>query len=181
MLRLKKLRLAQNLSLRELSNQLNISYSSLGKYERGEQEPNIDTLKKVADYFNVSVDYLIGQSIFMNFKYETAFQTSNKSAESEVAIEIYTKLTQCIEKAEKIYGAKYDSSSWFRLDSILIKDLSHTISDYNELLDAVQKKEPSSSLYQTAIANSLSHNCLELISDAIDELETHKFLDATDE
>ena len=62
MIRIKQLRAEQNLSLRDLSTKLNISYSSLGKYERGDQEPSFDTLIKIANFFNVSVDYLLGNS-----------------------------------------------------------------------------------------------------------------------
>ena len=42
--RIKNLRLENGLSLRDLASELNISYSSLGKYERGEQEPSFETL-----------------------------------------------------------------------------------------------------------------------------------------
>lgn len=60
--RIKELRAEQKLSLRELASQLGISYTSLGKYERNEQQPSFETIEKIADYFNVSVDYLLGRS-----------------------------------------------------------------------------------------------------------------------
>lgn len=59
MIRIKELRNQNNLSLRDLANILDLSYSSLGKYERGEQQPNNETLIKIANYFRVSVDYLL--------------------------------------------------------------------------------------------------------------------------
>ena len=62
MMRIKELRQKRNLSLRDLASELNIAYSSLGKYERGDQQPSFDTLIKIADYFNVTTDYLIGRS-----------------------------------------------------------------------------------------------------------------------
>lgn len=60
--RLRELRLKSNMSLRELSEKLNISFSALGNYERNNREPNFDTLKKIADFFDVSLDYLLGLS-----------------------------------------------------------------------------------------------------------------------
>lgn len=60
MLRLKELRLERDITLRDMAIQLNISYSSLGKYEREEQQPSLETLVKLADFFDVSIDYLLG-------------------------------------------------------------------------------------------------------------------------
>lgn len=62
MLKLKELRNENSLSLRQLAEELGISYSSLSKYEHGDQQPSFDTLIKIADYFNVTTDYLIGYS-----------------------------------------------------------------------------------------------------------------------
>ena len=36
--------------------------NTISRYETGEREPGIDELIKIADYFNVSVDYLIGRT-----------------------------------------------------------------------------------------------------------------------
>lgn len=67
--RIKNLRLENGLSLRELASELNISYSSLGKYERGEQEPSFETLEKISERFHVTADYLLGFSNVKNPKY----------------------------------------------------------------------------------------------------------------
>lgn len=56
---LKKLRKEQNLTQKELANKLNIALRTYTNYELGVVEPNIATLIKLADYFDVSVDYLI--------------------------------------------------------------------------------------------------------------------------
>ena len=60
MIRIKELRTQMHKSLRDVASELNISYSSLSKYERGVQQPSYETLMKMADYFNVKKDYLIG-------------------------------------------------------------------------------------------------------------------------
>ncbi len=59
---LQELREDRNISRKELAAFLNISVSTLGMYEQGRREPNIDMLIKLADYFNVSLDFLVGRS-----------------------------------------------------------------------------------------------------------------------
>lgn len=39
--------------------ELNTNQNTVSRYETGEREPNIATLIKIADFFNVSVDYLL--------------------------------------------------------------------------------------------------------------------------
>lgn len=59
---LKTLRLARGLSQQTLAENLTTSQQSIYKYENQITEPNIDMLIHMADFFNVSVDYLIGYS-----------------------------------------------------------------------------------------------------------------------
>lgn len=59
---LKKLRQEYSLSQQELADKIGISKSSINMYERGEREPGIETVKRIADFFNVDVDYLFGIS-----------------------------------------------------------------------------------------------------------------------
>ncbi len=58
--RLQELRLNKNISKRELSLFLNLEQSTYGKYELGQRQPSLDTLLKLASYFEVSTDYLLG-------------------------------------------------------------------------------------------------------------------------
>ncbi|HYG57870.1 MAG TPA: helix-turn-helix transcriptional regulator [Symbiobacteriaceae bacterium] len=55
------LRKAAGLSQYELAKQLKMSRSALGNYEMGEREPDFETTRKLADYFRVSVDFLLGR------------------------------------------------------------------------------------------------------------------------
>ena len=61
MYRLKELRLDKGLKQSELANILMTTQATIGKYERGDLEPNLDFLKKLADFFEVSTDYLLGR------------------------------------------------------------------------------------------------------------------------
>lgn len=65
--RLRTLRNEKDLTLRELGKELNISFSALGKYERDEHEPDFDTLEKIASYFGVMIDWLIGRTDIKTF------------------------------------------------------------------------------------------------------------------
>lgn len=56
--RLKELR--GNMSQADLATALNISRGAVGLWETGERQPKYETLIKIADLFNCSVDYLIG-------------------------------------------------------------------------------------------------------------------------
>lgn len=58
--RLKELRKAANATQADMAKILGVTVSAYGNYELGQREPTIDFLCKLADYFNVSVDYLIG-------------------------------------------------------------------------------------------------------------------------
>ncbi len=60
--RLKKLRDENNVSQFDLSNYLGISQQALSKWENEKTEPDNDSLVKIANYFNVSTDYLLGNS-----------------------------------------------------------------------------------------------------------------------
>ncbi|WLD27617.1 MULTISPECIES: helix-turn-helix domain-containing protein [Clostridioides] len=60
--RIKQLRENMNLSREELSNKINISYSALSKYETNNRFPDKVTLNKIADFFDVSTDYLLGRN-----------------------------------------------------------------------------------------------------------------------
>lgn len=60
--RLKQLRNARKLSLRALAERTGIEFSSLAYYERGERNFSTKSQQVLADFFGVSVDYLLGKS-----------------------------------------------------------------------------------------------------------------------
>lgn len=61
-IRLKELRNSKKLTQEQIANELNIKRSTYAKYETGENQPDHDTLQNLADFFNVSVDYLLGRT-----------------------------------------------------------------------------------------------------------------------
>ncbi len=58
-MRLKLLREQRNLSQLKLALDLNMNQNSISRYETGTRQADYATLIKFADYFNVSVDYLL--------------------------------------------------------------------------------------------------------------------------
>ncbi|MDE4542296.1 helix-turn-helix transcriptional regulator [Thermoanaerobacterium sp. R66] len=64
--RLKDLRNEYKKDRYELAKFLNVSYSTIAKYESGLRSPDKETLNKLANYFNVSVDYLLGRTDIRN-------------------------------------------------------------------------------------------------------------------
>ena len=62
MFRLKELRTKRRLSQARLAMELNMSQNTISRYETGEREAGYETLIALADYFGVSVDYLLGRT-----------------------------------------------------------------------------------------------------------------------
>ena len=60
-MRLKELRKQKNISQLKLAIDLNMSQNTISRYENGEREPGINELIRIANYFNVSIDYLVGR------------------------------------------------------------------------------------------------------------------------
>lgn len=58
---LRALRKFHKLSLTELGETMNLAQPTLTGYENGDHNPTPETLTKLADYFGVSVDYLLGR------------------------------------------------------------------------------------------------------------------------
>ena len=58
-MRLKELRKKKGVTQLRLAIELNTKQNTISRYETGEHEPGIAELLKLADYFNVSVDYLL--------------------------------------------------------------------------------------------------------------------------
>lgn len=58
--RLRELRTDAGLSMKQLANILKTSDSTVSNWENDINEPKISYLKKIAEYFDVSADYLLG-------------------------------------------------------------------------------------------------------------------------
>ena len=57
---LKALRKEYNISQQQLANIIGVSQQSINKYENHNVEPDIETLKAIATFFNTTIDFLVG-------------------------------------------------------------------------------------------------------------------------
>lgn len=60
--RLKELRTSNKLTQEDLANKINVGKSLISMYEKGNRKPSISNLEKLAVFFNVNLDYLVGNS-----------------------------------------------------------------------------------------------------------------------
>lgn len=61
MIRIKETRKALKITAKQLATMVNVAESTMSLYENGKREPDYETLKKIADCLNVSIDYLLGK------------------------------------------------------------------------------------------------------------------------
>lgn len=57
--KLRELRKEKGISLKELGAAMGVAESTMSLYENGKRQPDYETLLKLAEYFNVTVDYLL--------------------------------------------------------------------------------------------------------------------------
>ncbi|GIN71185.1 transcriptional regulator [Bacillus sp. J14TS2] len=60
--RLRELRKQKKLTMKELGKIFNLAESTISGYESGTRKPDIEQIRKFADYFDVPTDYLLGRS-----------------------------------------------------------------------------------------------------------------------
>ena len=58
---LKELRIKRGYSQVSLAKALGVSKSLIGAYETGDRKPSFESQEEIADFFNVSIDYLLGR------------------------------------------------------------------------------------------------------------------------
>lgn len=61
-MRIKELRKSKHISQQKMAMDLNTNQNTISRYETGIREPGIAELIRIADYFDVSIDYLVGRT-----------------------------------------------------------------------------------------------------------------------
>lgn len=59
-LRIKELREEKGLSQKQLAEAIGLKHQTISHYENGRLEPNLETIEKLCNYFDVSAGYLLG-------------------------------------------------------------------------------------------------------------------------
>ena len=65
-MRLKEIRKSKNISQEQAANSLGISVRAYQNYEYEQREPNIEMINKLADFYGVTTDYLLGREPLPN-------------------------------------------------------------------------------------------------------------------
>ena len=87
----KRLRISSKLTQAEMAEKLGISRSTIGMYETGAREPDFETLEKIADFFNVDTDYLLGRTQKTSILPETIGHYYLNDETREIAQEVFDK------------------------------------------------------------------------------------------
>lgn len=104
---LRKLRLEKGVSQMQLANAVWVTQQSINKYENHNIEPDIETLIKLADYFETSVDYLIGHTDIDHVIEPTEYFDLNEQ-EAEL-INNYRRLSAFQKKAVSLVAESYNT------------------------------------------------------------------------
>ncbi len=85
--RLKELRKEKKIIQTKLGKHLGYGYTAIANYESGRNEPSLDTLVQIANIFDVSIDYLLGND-------ETALFMDSISPEEKEMLRFYRRLQE---------------------------------------------------------------------------------------
>ena len=83
----KSLRLKSGLTQQQMADALKLSRSTVGMYENGEREPSFEILETIADYFNVDMNYLIGNKDYSQVITPDYYYNKDASAAAQFLFE----------------------------------------------------------------------------------------------
>lgn len=101
-----------NLSQKKMAEDLNISVSAVGNYVRNNREPDFETLKKIAEYFHVSTDFLLSYSTDKSNDYRDQKLLQIFHALTEDQKELYIEQGNLFIKSNQKKKQKLSSSSF---------------------------------------------------------------------
>lgn len=73
--KLKKLRSSTNLTQSQFAKKIDVARTTYAMYEQGNREPDYETLCRIADYYGVSIDFLLGRTDSMKQQKDSADKT----------------------------------------------------------------------------------------------------------
>lgn len=162
---LKQLRQAKGLTQSEIAAELDVNISSYQKYEREKNSimPSIDVLSKIADYYKVTVDYLLGRNESESSVLDKLSSEFNMSSLEKIITEEYLALPKS--KREEMMNFLYKAVKRVEED------------DYDNLSDDEMQK-----LYQEKqAALEKAENDFDVITEKIEKRQTQSLLNVTKE
>ncbi len=136
--RLKKLRTERGILQRELADHLKVSRVTITQYETGNRSPDDEIKKKIAEYFNVSLDYLMGASDIRN-PYQSNIIKKN-SKEKDLVPEEFTNADEARAYVNKhqIFGSGgFDAD---KLDDDEILEFANALLEQMKMVSYKYKK-----------------------------------------
>lgn len=132
MIKLKELRKEHKLSMKELGKILGLSESTISLYEAGKREPDIKTLIKIADYFNVSVDVLLSRD-----------ETNKDEILDNHSLSMFNFEKMCDDLDEhsldRIHSVLYSLRRIQYNDALFAKDKQYLFSTITELIGRIER------------------------------------------
>ncbi len=95
---LKQIREANGLTKRELCEKTGISERAYLTYEYGEREPKISVIEKLADFYGVTTDYILGRDNVLS-PFEEIISRINENTKTMDVIEMYGQLPENVQQA----------------------------------------------------------------------------------
>lgn len=126
--RLRQLRLEKGLSQQELANRLKINRSTYARYELGKTQPDFETVSRIADFFAVSTDYILGRSAKKENDWDSKLPELTEKDERDIAKDL-EKMISNLEKKEGY--SQFDGQSLDDMDEedreLLIASLENSM------------------------------------------------------
>lgn len=90
----KNLRKNKNLLQSDIASKINVSVSTVGMWEQGRNQPDNETVKKLANLFGVSTDYLLDNDVDQDDKNKELLQTIANDLSNPLNKAIYSKASE---------------------------------------------------------------------------------------
>lgn len=134
---IKNLRTSNNLTQTDLAKLLGVTKSAISAYETGERQPSHDAIVKMADYFNVTIDYIYGNRKMPGGAF---LEVTYVSEENRL---ILIKLIRALE--DKDAGMLPDEKAEyekFKKDRVTMKEAQRIMDEMAEKESEENKKDP---------------------------------------
>lgn len=151
--KLRELRKQNKLSMKELGAILGLSESTISLYENGKREPDIATIIKIANYFNISVDELLGlQNKENDDILDKDYRLAIRSGHSPVMINFENMCSELDEKTlDRIHTILYSLRRLQNNNQIHIKDKQYLFACIAEIVGRIELYADN---YQSAISKN---------------------------
>ncbi|MBA4543434.1 MULTISPECIES: helix-turn-helix domain-containing protein [Thermoactinomyces] len=132
--RLKALRNKAKLSQKDLAEKLGINRVTYSQYEVNRREPDIDTLQKIADFYEISLDYLAGRTDHQTSKKESKDIDRTQDMLNAIESGDLKKLIEIMKELDELYYVENDEKyivEGDKKDAIikLLKDLLPVVAE----------------------------------------------------